>query len=136
MSAADADQVEALRDIYAAMQRNDSGELRRRLAHDVEWEIPDTVPWGGTHHGHLGLEAVETIFREHVDGLWADPDEFLVAGEHAVVLGRVSGSARSGGERFEVPFAHLWRFSDGVPYRFRAYFDASPILAALGRDSG
>ena len=124
--------IEALRDIYAAIQRHDSDRLTEALTHDIEWTLPETVPWGGTHHGHLGVMAVVEIFEEHVDGLWADPDEFIYAGDDIVVLGRVMGSARSTGRDFEVPFAHVWALSDGVPSRFRGYYDAAPIVAALG----
>jgi uncharacterized protein len=121
-----------LRGIYAAMQRRDSDQLSDALAHDIEWTLPSGVPWGGTHHGHLGVTAVVEIFDEHVDGIWADPDEFIDSGDRIVVLGRVKGRARSSGEEFEVPFAHIWGLSDGVPSRFRGYYDTAPIAAALG----
>jgi hypothetical protein len=124
--------LETLRDIYAAVQRHDSERLTEALAHDIEWTLPETVPWGGTHHGHLGVMAVVEIYEEHVDGLWADPDELIDAGDELVVLGRVMGRARSTGQTFEVPFAHVWSLTDGVPSRFRGYYDAAPILAALG----
>jgi len=123
--------IENFRRIYSAVQRGDSAELETSLTHDIEWVLPETVPWGGTHHGPLGVEAVFEIYRDHVDGLWADPDEFLDAGERVVVLGRVGGRARSSGQQFEVPFAHIWGLTDGVPSGFRAYFDTAPIMAAL-----
>jgi len=123
--------IENFRRIYSAVQRGDSAELETSLTHDIEWVLPETVPWGGRHHGPLGVEAVFEIYRDHVDGLWADPDEFLDAGERVVVLSRVGGRARSSGRGFEVPFAHIWGLTDGVPSGFRAYFDTAPIMAAL-----
>jgi uncharacterized protein len=124
--------IETLRRIYTAIQRGDFAELQRNLTHDVEWILPESVPWGGSHHGYLGVETVGEIFKEHVDGVWAEPDEFLVADEECVVvLGRVSGRGRSSGTRFEVPFAHVWALTEGVPSRFRAYFDTAPIIGAL-----
>lgn len=86
-------EIESLQRIYSALQRRDSAELRDHLAHDIEWTLPETVPWGGTHHGHQGVEAVGEIFEHHVDGIWADPDDFLEAGNRIFVLGRVSGRA-------------------------------------------
>ena len=124
--------IETLRRIYTAIQHGDFAELQRSVTHDVEWILPESVPWGGTHHGHLGVEALGEIFRDHVDGIWADPDEFLVADdERVVVLGRVSGRGRSSGARFEVPFAHVWALTEGAPSRCRAYFDTAPITDAL-----
>lgn len=123
--------TESMRRIYAALQRHDADELARSVTHDIEWTLPEAVPWGGTHHGHLGVLAMVEIFDDHVDGLWAEPDELLEAEGSVVVLGRMRGRTRSGGGEFEVSFAHLWRLTDGVPSRFRAYYDTAPILRAL-----
>ena len=126
------DDVRSLRRVYEALLRRDVPELRSALAHDIEWQLPETVPWGGTHHGPEGIDALSEIFRDHVEGSWAEPDDFLDAGERIVVLGRARGRARLSGQEFEVPFAHVWGLSDGVPSSFRGYFDTAPILAALG----
>jgi ketosteroid isomerase-like protein len=123
--------IESLWRIYDAMSGWRIEELRRDVTHDIEWNLPDSVPWGGIHHGQDGLESVAEIFQDHVEGIWADPDDFLDAGDRIVVLGRIRGRARSSGQDFEVSFAHVWAMADGVPSSFRAYFDSSPITAAL-----
>jgi ketosteroid isomerase-like protein len=124
--------TESLRELYAAIQRHDAERLAEGLAHDIEWTLPETVPWGGTRHGHLGVISMVEAFDEHVDGFWAEPDEVIDDGDdRVVVLGRISGAARASGEEFEVPFAHVWTLSDGVPSRFRAYYDTTPIIDAL-----
>ena len=132
MRAVDEAVVDKFRRIYSAIQRGDSASLQEDLAHDIEWVLPDTVPWGGVHHGHLGVAAMYEIFSEHVDGIWADPDELVEAPEAVVILGRISGRGRATGEPFEVDFAHLWRMREGVPSSFRAYYDTAPITAVLG----
>jgi uncharacterized protein len=124
-------EIQALRRIYDALLRWDVAEFARDVTHDFELILPETVPWGGTRHGRDGVEAYATIFRDHVEGQWADPDDFLEAGELIVVLGRLRGRARATGEEYEVPFAHVWTLSDGVPSRCRSYFDTAPIMAAL-----
>lgn len=130
----DEDVEKTFRRIYAAIQRHDWDELSRSVTHDAEFETPESLPWGGTHHGPLGVETFAKLFAEHVEGIWADPDEMIAEDDRIVVLGRVSGEARSTGERFEVPFAHVWSLSDGMPSRLRAYLDTAPILAALRED--
>ncbi len=124
--------VETFRRIYAAVQQGDSEELANRLTHDVEWVFPEEVPWGGTHHGHLGVVAFAESYQEHVDGLWADVDELLDADDRVVALGRIRGRGRETGDEFEVPFAHVWTLSEGVPSRLHAYYDTAPIAVALG----
>ena len=125
-------EIQALRRIYDALVRWDVDEFANDVTHDFEFILPETVPWGGTRHGRDGVSAYATIFRDHVEGQWADPDDFLEAGELIVVLGRLRGRARATGEEYEVHFAHVWTLSDGVPSRCRSYFDAVPVMAALG----
>ena len=49
-----------------------------------------------------------------------------------LVLGRLMGCGRQTGQSFEVPFAHVWGLSDGMPSSFRGYYDSAPITAVLG----
>lgn len=123
--------VKSLRRIYDAFSRWDVEELLRDVAHDIEWSSPDTLPWGGTRHGHDGVRTFASIFQDHVEGPWADPDDFLDAGDRVVVLGRLRGRARASGQSFEVHFAHVWTLTDGMASRYRGYFDSAPIIAAL-----
>jgi ketosteroid isomerase-like protein len=125
------DDVMALRRIYEALSMWDVDELLRDLAHDIEWSLPESVPWGGTRHGHDGVRAFATIFQDHVEGPWADPDDFLDAGDRVVVLGRLQGRARATGEAFEAHFAHVWTLSDGIASRCQSYFDTAPVMAAM-----
>jgi uncharacterized protein len=127
--------VEALRRIYAAVNRGDVDELASDVTHDIEWTLPDYVLWGGTRHGPDGIRAFADVFREHIDGNWADPDDFLAAEDRVIVLGRLRGQARATGQEFEVGFAHVWTLSDGVASHLRGFYDTAPVLAALeGRE--
>ena len=65
-------EIKALRRIYDALSRWDMEEFINDVTHDFELILPDTVPWGGTSHGRDGIEAFATIFRDHVEGQWAD----------------------------------------------------------------
>jgi ketosteroid isomerase-like protein len=123
--------IEAVRRIYTALTRWDVEELVADLTHDVEWSMPEPLPWGGTHHGPDGVRAFATIFRDHIDGPWAEPDDILDAGDRIVVLGRLRGRAKESGQEFEVDFVHVWTLTDGVASHLRVLYDTSPILAAL-----
>jgi ketosteroid isomerase-like protein len=125
------DEIKVLQQIYRAVQQGDWDDLQSLLTHDIEWILPETLPWGGTHHGHLGILAVAEGYAEHIDRFWADPDEYFESEEGIVVLGRLSGTAHSSGQEFEVAFAHVWRMDEGVPTSLRAYFDTGPIMDAL-----
>ena len=123
--------MRSLRNVYGPLSRGSVDELLNAVAHDIEWNMPETVPWGGSHHGLDGMRALVEIFEDHVEGSWALPDDFLDAGDRIVVLGRSRGRARSSGQHFDVPFVHVWGMTDGVPVSFRGYFDTAAVMAAL-----
>jgi uncharacterized protein len=125
-------EIQALQRIYEALSRWDVDQFSKGVTHDFVLSLPETVPWGGKRHGRDGVEAFATIFKDHVEGQWADADEFIDAGDVIVVLGRLRGRGKDGGGEFEEHFAHIWTLSDGVPSRCRSYFDTAPIMAALG----
>ncbi len=125
-------EIQALQRIYDAFSRWDVDDLARDVTHDFELNMPETVPWGGTFHGRDGVKAFATVFRDHVEGQWADPDDYIDGGDAIVVLGRQRGRAIATGREYEVHFAHAWSLSDGMPARCRSYFDTAPIMAALG----
>ena len=125
-------EIRALQRIYEALSRWDVDEFANGVTHDFVLTLPETVPWGGTRHGRDGLEAFAMIFRDHVEGQWAEADEFIDAGDVIVVLGRLRGRARATGDEFEEHFAQIWTLSDGVPSRCQSYFDTAPIMDALG----
>ena len=125
-------EIQAVRRIYDALSKWDVDELTKDVTHDFELILPETAPWGGTHHGPDGVEAYATIYRDHVEGQWADPDDFIDGGDVIVVLGRLRGRARATGKKYEVDFAHAWTLTDGMPSRCRSYFDTAPIMSALG----
>ena len=125
------DEIKSLRRVYEALSRWDVEGFVSDVSHDFELISPDTVPWGGPRHGHDGMRTFAAIFQEHIEGPWADADDFVDAGDRIVVLGRLRGRARASGEEFEVPFAHVWSLSEGVPSRCRSYYDTAPIMAVL-----
>jgi uncharacterized protein len=131
-----AEDCEAIKRIYDAFSRWDVPELSRDVTHDFELNEPEVLPYGGTRHGYDGVEAFATVFQDHVEGPWADPDDFLDAGDRIVVVGRMAGTARATGRDFEVPFAHVWALSDGVASRCDVYTDTAVLLAALERGPG
>jgi ketosteroid isomerase-like protein len=125
-------EIQAVRRIYDALSQWNVDELAKDVTHDFELILPGTVPWGGTRHGPDGVEAFATIFRDYIEGPWADPDDFVDGGDLIVVMGRLRGRARTTGKEFEEHFAHVWTITEGMPSRCRSYFDTAPIMAALG----
>lgn len=128
------DDVARVRAAYEAFARGDRETALADVADDVVWEQAQGLPHGGVYHG---LDAV----REHVFGpltrdWWssfsAPATEFIAAAPHVIVLGRYLGHALQTGAALDVPFVHLWTFSDGRAVRFRQFLDTAGWNAALG----
>jgi ketosteroid isomerase-like protein len=126
------EEVARLRGLYDALDRGDQEALLTALAHDVQWHIPDVLPWGGTLHGHDGVSTCLETLDEHVEGTWATPEDIYDAGDRIVVTGRFQGRSRATGLEFDVPTAHVWACDEGVPVRLDSYLDTATVLRALG----
>ena len=127
------DDLERVRASYEAFERGEREAALAPFAEDVVWEQAQGLPHGGVYHG---LAAV----REHVFGpltrdWWetfaAPPDELLSAPPHVVVLGHYRGVAQRTGALLDVPFVHVWTFSEGRAIRFRQFLDTAGWNAAL-----
>jgi uncharacterized protein len=126
------DDIRALQKLYDAFDRGEIDPFLERLAHDVEWRVPEPLPWGGTHHGHDGARTVMERMREHVDRPVSIADDWLDAGDRIVVIGRFRGAARSSGRDFEARFAHVWALDNGVARQVDVHVDTATVLEALG----
>ena len=127
-----AEDVQRLREVYDAFDRGDADTFVGLLAHDIEWRVPEVLPWGGRRHGPDGVRTCLDLLREHVAGGWGTPEEFLDAGVRVIVLGRFTGTARATGRDFETQSVDVWACSDGVPTRLVHFVDTAVVLEALG----
>ena len=127
--------VEIARRSYEAFAREDMDAVLADMAEDIVWEQAQGLPHGGTYHGLATVRRAifDPLEEEWWDEFSADPDEFLDAGEHVLVLGRYRARAKETGRVLDVPYAHLWTFRDGKAVRFRQFLDTAGWRSALGR---
>ena len=106
--------VEAFFKAYAA---RDSEKVAEFLHNDVEWKISgpvDIFPFCGIHHGKATVldlmsrqvPAVLRVFR-------FVPDAFLIEGNQAATLTRLSAKCTSDGRVISYRVANFFRFKDG-----------------------
>jgi ketosteroid isomerase-like protein len=86
----------------------------------------------GTFRGPQSVagEVFATV-PQNFDEFRADPERFIDAGEHVVVVGRFSGRARSGAT-LDAPFVHVHRLRNGKTVHFQNYVDATRWASAWG----
>ena len=86
-------------------------------------------------HGHDGVREVLAVYEENVDGLRAEPLEFIEAGDHVVVPFRLHGTAKGSDESVEFNLVHVWTFADDsevLATRLEVYESREEALEAAG----
>src|SRR5471030_1410499 len=77
--------VQTVKDFFAAIGRGDKQGLLALSAEDIEWIIPgEDWPLAGTHRGHAGLADVLQKASEKVETSFPEPPEFVAQGDRAI----------------------------------------------------
>lgn len=126
------DNVDAIKKGYDAFNSGDAETLAGVFAEDVRWEgsRDQRVPGAGTYESRDDVMASLGKAVEPFESFKSEPDEFIEDGDTVVVLGHTEGRTKSGND-LKVPFAHIWRMSDGAIQRGQLLTDTSLVLEAL-----
>ena len=124
---------------FAAVGRCDERRLAELYHHKVEFRWPPALPYGGSYHGAVALQAGD---RTGFDQIW-DPlqptwherlmDPRVVAGtdQEVVVLWHQRG-LRPTGQRLDIEVLGLYGVRDGKFARAQMfYFDTTAVLRFL-----
>jgi uncharacterized protein len=112
--------VELVRQGYAAWNRGDVESVIGAMDRRVEWHGHPRLPEPGPY---VGREAVKAWF-ESVSDAWQSisvrPVAFAEAGDRVVVLVSIVGRGRGSGVEVQSGLdAHIWTIADGVIVNFR-----------------
>jgi ketosteroid isomerase-like protein len=128
-------ETEALREAYAALNRNDIPAFVQVF--DPQIERIEEFPGGGTYHG---LAAVKAHLSQH-RGNWAqgscEPERFIVAGDRITVFVHVRVRLKHETECREGHIADVYTFRNGKAIQMRTFADRRHALEwAGGKASG
>lgn len=128
--------VDIVRQTYAAVSRGDIPAVLNLLAEDVDWTLqgPTMIPFAGTHHGRDGVAEFFTLVGETIDFEQFEPRDFVAHGDTVVVLGYERNHIKPTGRTFVQEWAHVYTIRDGRIARFRAFEDTAAYVAALDAD--
>jgi len=123
--------VQIVKDLFAAMGRRDQQGLLALSAEGIEWIIPGEWPLAGTHRGHAELMDLLQKASESMETSYPEPPEFVAQGDRVVVLGVATGSVKATNKTFEDHFVFAITVRNGKVTNIREYIDT----LALGRAS-
>ena len=117
--------VDTIKGAYDAFARQDIEGVMAAFDDSIDWDVPDSVPWGGHYRGKEEVGGFFAKLPEYVDELNVEPQEYIDAGDKVIATGRHHGNI--GGESFETRFAMVWTMSSGKAVAFKEYSDMTPL---------
>ena len=119
--------VEAMRRAYDAFNRGDVPTVLQVFDEAIEWYEPgggNAV--SGTFRGPQSVaNDVFATVPQSFEEFTAEPQQFIDAGDHLVVVGRFRGRSKSG-QQLDAAFAHVWTMRNGKARAFHNHVEAEP----------
>jgi uncharacterized protein len=123
-------ETEALREAYAALNRNDIPAMIRTFDPQIEWS--EEFPGGGTHRGHAAVKEYFAQSRERWAEGSCEPERFIVAGDKVIVFVRVRVRLKDELEWREGSLGDVYTFRNGKVIQARVFDDRRQALEWAG----
>jgi uncharacterized protein len=117
--------VELVRAIYALWSKDQSA--RHLIDPELEYVNPSYAVESGIRHSRRTLGKVREVYPD----FRVEPERFVDAGEHVVVIGVARGTSASGVEA-QWRQGYVWTVRDGKAIRFRWFNQPTEALEAVG----
>ncbi len=127
--------VQTVKDFFAAIGRGDRKGLLTLAAEDIEWIIPgEDWPLAGTRHGHTGLaDLLETASKSMETSI--EPREFIAQGDRVLVVGFARGMIKATNKTFEDNWVFAITVRDRRLTSIREYIDTQALARASQMDT-
>ena len=123
--------VQIVKNFFAAMGSYNKQALLALVAEDIEWIIPgEDWPLAGTHRGHAELAAVLQKASEEVEMTYPEPPEFVAQGDRILVVGVATGKIKATNKAFEDHWVFAITVRNGKLTNIREYIDTQALARA------
>jgi len=122
--------IQVVKDFFAAMGRSDNQGLLSLVAEDIEWIIPGKDwPLAGTHRGHAGLKDLLQKSSE-LETSFPTPPEYVAQGDRVMVIGFAKGKVKATNKTFEDDWVFAITVRNGKLTNIREYIDTQALARA------
>ena len=122
--------IQVVKDFFAAMGRGDKQALLALSAEDIEWIIPGKDwPLAGTHRGHAGLKDLLQKSSE-LETSFPTPPEYVAQGDRVMVIGFAKGKVKATNKTFEDDWVFAITVRNGKLTNIREYIDTQALARA------
>ena len=127
--------VQTVKDFFAAMGGSDRQGLLALCAEDFEWIIPGgDWPLAGTYRGHAGLENLLQKAYETVETS-TEPSEYVAQGDRVLVVGVATGKIKATNKPFKDDWIFAVTVRNGKVTNIREYIDTQALARASEMDA-
>jgi ketosteroid isomerase-like protein len=130
MSMSTQENVQIVKDFFAAMGRGDKQSLLAISAEDIEWVIPGEWALAGTHRRHAGLAALLQKASDMVETSYPEPLEFVAQGSRVLVVGFATGRVKATKKTFGDHWVFAITVRNGKVANIREYIDTLALARA------
>ncbi|HEU4680042.1 MAG TPA: nuclear transport factor 2 family protein [Terrimicrobiaceae bacterium] len=125
--------IETIRELYAAFGRADVSFILTKLTDDVKWvsHFDGIVPWSGDFSGKDRVKAFFEAIFQSVDVEGFDPQEWVAKASTVVSIGEFACRVRATGKTARTRWVFLWKFRDDKVCSYEQFHD--PALAEAFR---
>jgi ketosteroid isomerase-like protein len=124
--------IEIVRAYFTARSKTGRGGVFEFLSPDVVWESRTDLPDTQTYIGHDGVRALFSRFRDVMDEMWFEADDFILTGDRVVVPLRWGGRGKASGVVFEERETWVFTVGNGVIVRVEEHGTREAALEAVG----
>jgi ketosteroid isomerase-like protein len=128
--------IQTVRDFFAAMGGGNKQDLLALVADDFEWIIPgEDWPLAGTHRGHAGLTDVLQKASEEMEISTSERREFVAQGDRVLVVGFATGKVKATNKTFKDDWVFAITVRNGKLTNIREYIDTQALARASEIDA-
>ena len=129
--------VQTVKDFFAAMGDSDRERLLALTADDIEWIIPGKDwPLAGTHRGHGGLADLLQKASEGMETSTMEFHEYVAQGDRVLVVGFAEGKIKATDRAWKDDWVFAITIRDGKVKNIREYVDTQALAQASDKDAG
>jgi uncharacterized protein len=116
--------VQIVKDTFAAFGRGDMQGVLALLAEDIEWITPgEGLPFAGTHRGQAGVADFFQKISEMFEISLLETREFVSQGDRVLVVGFDRGRVKATNRTFEGHWVFAFTVRNGKVTNVREYID-------------
>src|SRR5262249_2459231 len=112
---AEAQNMQVVKEFYAAIGRDDLNAILGLLTPDVDWTFLGTkeIPFAGDWKSPDGVSKYFAIIVDTMELEQFGPEEFIAQGDWVVALGRERMRIKPTGRRYEAAWTHAFKLREG-----------------------